>query len=198
MVRWEPGARERLQKAALDLYAVRGFEQTTAEDIAAAVGLTERTFFRHFADKREVLFSGQAEFERTFLDGIDEAPAGAGALDVVSAALRRAATFFPDARRDHARLRQRVILANPSLHERELLKTTVLSLAMAAALRERGVPEPQATLAADSGVAVFTIAFRQWIAEHERRSLAEIEDDVLRELRVLTGADAVQHAPAGR
>ena len=56
MVRWEPGSAERLQKAALELFATRGFEQTTATEIAQSVGLTERTFFRHFSDKREVLF----------------------------------------------------------------------------------------------------------------------------------------------
>ena len=81
MVRWEPGAQERLQAAALDLYAERGFEQTTAADVAQAAGLTERTFFRYFADKREVLFSGQDQFRQVFLDGVDDAPPEASALD---------------------------------------------------------------------------------------------------------------------
>ncbi|MGI3780205.1 MAG: TetR family transcriptional regulator, partial [Janthinobacterium lividum] len=77
MVRWEPGAQERLQAAALDLYAQRGFEQTTAADIAQAAGLTERTFFRYFADKREVLFAGQDIFQQVFVDGVAAAPEGA-------------------------------------------------------------------------------------------------------------------------
>src|SRR6195952_2788796 len=77
MARWEPGARERLQVAALELFAARGFEQTTAAEIAQAVGLTERTFFRHFADKREVLFYGQGQFVQVFMDGIDAAPPAA-------------------------------------------------------------------------------------------------------------------------
>jgi len=73
MVRWEPGARERLQAAALELFASRGFEQTTAAEIAQSVGLTERTFFRHFSDKREVLFYGQQQFLQAFVDGVDAA-----------------------------------------------------------------------------------------------------------------------------
>jgi AcrR family transcriptional regulator len=186
MVRWEPGARERLQKAALELYAERGFEQTTAADIAASVGLTERTFFRHFADKREVIFNGQAEFEQGFVDGVAAAPHGGTPLDVVAAALESATSFFGEERRDYSRLRQSIILDNSSLHERELLKMTSLSSRIAAALRDRSIPEPQATLAADSGVTVFGVAFRQWIAEGESRSLAEIQHQVLGELRSLT------------
>ena len=113
MVRWEPGARERLQAAALDLYAKRGFEQTTAADIAESVGLTERTFFRYFADKREVLFAGQDEFQQVFLDGVDAAPEDASALDTVAFALQAASAFFPDERRPYSRLRQTIIVANP-------------------------------------------------------------------------------------
>src|SRR5689334_17156297 len=100
MVRWEPGARERLRAAAMELYISRGYEKTTAADIAQAVGLTERTFFRHFADKREVLFSGQEMLEQAFLDGVAAAPPGAAPLDLVASALSAAATFFPAERRD--------------------------------------------------------------------------------------------------
>src|SRR5262245_5800653 len=96
MVRWEPGARERLQAAALELFATRGYEQTTAAEIAGAAGLTERTFFRHFADKREVLFLGQQQFDEAFRAGIDAAPADAAPMAVVVAALRSAGSLFPD------------------------------------------------------------------------------------------------------
>ncbi len=99
MVRWQPGAPERLQKAALELFATRGFEQTTAAEIAQSVGLTERTFFRHFSDKREVLFSGQHQLAQAFLAGVDAAPPGASPIEVVASALRSAASFFPDDRR---------------------------------------------------------------------------------------------------
>jgi AcrR family transcriptional regulator len=185
MVRWEPGARERLQAAALDLYAARGFEQTTATEIAQAVGLTERTFFRYFADKREVLFAGQDVFQGVFVDGVAAAREDASALETVAFALRSASSFFPNDRRPYSRLRQTVIEANPSLQERELLKMAWLGTAIAAALRERGIPEPHATLAAQTGVTVFGVAFRQWLAEGEERSLADIEDAVLSDLRTL-------------
>jgi AcrR family transcriptional regulator len=188
VVRWQPGARERLRAAALDLFASRGFEQTTAADIAASVGLTERTFFRYFADKREVLFDGQDLLHGVFVDGVAAAPEAASVVDTVAYALQAGSSFFPDERRAYSRLRQTIIVANPGLQERELLKMARLAEGIAAALRERGVPEPQATLAAEAGVTVFGVAFRQWIAEGEERSLAEIERDVLGTLRALTTA----------
>jgi AcrR family transcriptional regulator len=186
MVRWEPGAQQRLLAAALDLYATRGFEQTTAADIAQSVGLTERTFFRYFADKREVLFAGQELFQQVFVDGVAAAPQDASPLDAVAHALQAAASFFPDDRRTHSRQRNSIIVANPGLHERELLKMAWLSEGIAEALRRRGVGDPQATLAAETGVTVFGVAFRQWLAEGEERSLAAIEADVLGEVRALS------------
>src|ERR1700749_2974810 len=99
MVRWQPGAKERLQAAALELFATRGFEQVTAAEIAQAVGLTERTFFRHFTDKREALFYGQQQFLDAFVRGVQAAPAQASPLAVIAAALQSAASFFPDERR---------------------------------------------------------------------------------------------------
>ncbi|MTD15334.1 TetR family transcriptional regulator [Nakamurella sp. YIM 132087] len=190
MGRWEPGARERLMEAALQLYATRGYEATTAADIAQAVGLTERTFFRHFADKREVIFGGQELFEQLFVDGIAAAP-DAAPMDMVASALGAAEEFFPDERRPHSRLRQTIIDAHPGLQERELLKLTAVAASLAEALRRRGVPEPQATLAAESGMTVFGISFRQWLADGEQRSIGDIQRGVLEELRALTH-------PAGR
>lgn len=190
MVRWEPGTRERLQAAALELFAERGFEQTTAADIAAAVGLTERTFFRHFTDKREALFDGQSRLVEAFLAGVADAPADAPALDVVAAALHSGAGFFPDDRRAWARLRRRVIEQHPALLERERHKMAELAGAIRTALVARGVAEPAATLAAESGTTVFTIAFGQWIAEGEHRSLDQLQTRVLADLRSLTTSDA--------
>jgi len=188
MVRWEPGARERLQAAALELFATRGFEQTTAAEIAQAVGLTERTFFRNFSDKREVLFHGQEQFLQAFVDGVDKAPADASALELIASALHGAASFFPDERRPYSRTRQTVIDQNPALQERELHKLAGLAATLAAALRARGITEPAATLAAQSAATVFGVAFAQWIGEGETRSLPDITADVLGELRKLTEA----------
>ncbi len=188
MARWEPGARERLQAAALELFATQGFEQTTAAEIAESVGLTERTFFRHFSDKREVLFYGQQDFLQAFVDGLDTAPSEASPLEVIASALQAVASLFPDERRPYARTRQSVIDQNPALRERELHKLAGLASTAAAALRARGIAEPAATLAAESGATVFGIAFAQWIREGERRSLPDIASDVLHELVSLSRA----------
>jgi AcrR family transcriptional regulator len=188
MVRWEPGAPERLQKAALELFATRGFEQTTATEIAQSVGLTERTFFRHFSDKREVLFHGQQVVVQAFLDGVAAAPAAASPIEVVASALRSAAALFPDERRSHSRLRQSVIEQHPALQERERHKLASIATVVADALRARGVDELAATLAAESGSTVFGIAFGRWLREGEERSLTDLAADVLRELLALAGA----------
>lgn len=188
MVRWQPAARERLQAAALELFASRGFEKTTAAEIAQSVGLTERTFFRHFSDKREVLFYGQHLFLQAFLDGVDAAPPDASPFEIIASALQAAAALFPDERRSYSRLRQSVIDQNPALQERERHKLASLATTVAEALRARGVDEPAATLAAESGVTVFGIAFTQWIREGEQRSLAKIASDVLQQLRNLAGS----------
>ncbi len=198
MMRWEPGTRERLQAAALELFATRGFEQTTAAEIAQSVGLTERTFFRHFSDKREVLFYGQEEFLQAFMDGLDAASPDASPLEVVASALHSATSFFPDERRPYSRMRQSVIDENPALQEREQHKLAGLATTVAEALRARGVGDPAATLAAQSGTTVFGIAFAQWIREGETRSLSDISSDVLRELLNLTERVAAGRQPQRR
>ena len=197
MVRWEPGARERLQAAALELFATRGFEQTTAAEIAQSVGLTERTFFRHFSDKREVLFYGQEQFLQAFIDGVNAAPPDASPLEVIASALNAAGAFFPDERRPYSRMRQSVIDQNPALQERELHKFAGLATTVAEALRARGIGEPMATLAAQSGSTVFGIAFAQWIREGESRSFPGIAADVLGELLNLTEESASVSKRAG-
>jgi AcrR family transcriptional regulator len=194
MVRWEPGAAERLQKAALELFATRGFEQTTTTEIAESVGLTERTFFRHFSDKREVLFHGQQLLVDAFLAGVDSAPPDASPLEIAASALQSATSFFPDERRAHSRTRQSVIDQNPALRERERHKLASIATTVADALRRRGIDEVAATLAAESGATVFSIAFTQWIREGEQRSLAGIAAEVLRELLTLT-ATAAERIP---
>lgn len=185
MVRWEPGAPERLQQAALELFATQGFEQTTATEIAQAVGLTERTFFRHFSDKREVLFRGQERLDQAFVDGVAAAPPEASPIEIVVSALRSASSFFADERRPHSRLRQSVIDKNPALREREAHKLAGIATTIADALRARGVEEHAATLAAETGITVFGVTFTQWIREGEQRTFEAIQRDVFRELLTL-------------
>jgi AcrR family transcriptional regulator len=184
MGRWEPDARGRLQKAALELYGEQGFESTTVSDIAARAGLTERTYFRYFSDKREVLFWGSADLLDLFVDAVAGAPGSLAPIDAVAAALAAAGSFF-DGRFEHARQRQDVISANTSLQERELIKMATLSAAVAGALRGRGVGEPAAMLTAEAGIAVFKVAFEIWIGDG-RREFSAVVRDVLAQLKAVT------------
>ena len=186
MTRWEPGARERLNGAALELYASKGFEETTVAEIAQAAGLTERTFFRYFADKREVLFAGSELLEQQFVDGAATAPKDATPIEVVRSAVGASAVFFPDERREYSRLRATIIDANPPLQERELRKMSTLAAVLTTALRARGIPESVATIAAQTGVTVFRVSFAQWIAPGSTRPMAHIQRDVFAELGALT------------
>jgi AcrR family transcriptional regulator len=185
MSRWEPNARGRLEQAALDLYLERGFEQTTVADIAERAELTERTFFRHFADKREVLFSGSGSLRDAMVHAVAAASDGTTPLDAIAAALEAAAGVL-QGRRAQARRRQRVIDANPALQERELMKLATLSAALADALRRRGVPAREAALAGETGIAVFKVAFERWISTRRAALLAEVIRETFAELRGLT------------
>jgi AcrR family transcriptional regulator len=171
MGRWEPNARGRLAEAALELFAERGYEQTTVADIAGRAGLTERTFFRHFADKREVLFSGQSELQDVLVSTVASAPDSAGPLAAVATAVAVVGASLQQ-NRDWARRRQEIITANPELRERDLIKLATLATSMAGALRDRGVPEPAATLAAEAGMAVFRVAFEHWVTGTGQPDLA--------------------------
>jgi AcrR family transcriptional regulator len=189
MARWEPDSRGRLAQAALDLYGERGFERTTVAEIAARAGVTERTFFRHFADKREVLFSGGEELEQAFADAVAQTPADAAPLDAVAAALAAAGGVL-QSRHPFARKRQQVIAATPELQERELRKLARLGALLAAALRERGVPEPDAAVAAETGIALFRVAFERWV-EQQDGAAPELTDELsaaLARLRVVAAS----------
>jgi AcrR family transcriptional regulator len=163
MVRWEPDSEGRLRGAALELYTERGFEQTTVADIAERAGVTARTFFRYFADKREVLFAGSSWLEELMVNGLEAAPADAPPLAAIAAALDAAATMFATERRTFSRRRHAVITANAELRERELIKMESLGASLADGLRRRGVPDPRAGLAAQAGIAVFHLGFERWV-----------------------------------
>jgi AcrR family transcriptional regulator len=191
MGRWQPDARGRLAKAAMALYAERGFEQTTVAEIAARAGLTERTFFRHFADKREVLFYGTEMLRDLLTRAVADAPASATPMDAVGAALEAAGAMLQE-NPDRARLRDAIVSGHPDLRERELIKLAALAAAMAGALRDRGVAEPAASLAAETGVGVFKVAFARWVTEPGQPDLPGIIRQSMRELRdVLAGRASV-------
>lgn len=184
MGRWEPDAQGRMARAALELYAERGYEQTTVQDIAERAGVTERTFFRYFADKREVLFDGAHTLERLAVAGVAAAPAGAGPLEAAGAGVVRGCDALAD-RFEHARTRAGVVAAHPGLRERELLKMAALGGAVADALRDRGTPDPAAALAAEAAVAAFRVGFETWVAGDGTGALGEEVRAALAELRAL-------------
>lgn len=185
MGRWQPDSRGRLAKAALVLYDDQGFENTTVAEIAAEAGVTERTFFRHFGDKREVLFGGNQAMEGEVVAGIVGAPAGSAAIDLVAAGLEEAAEMLGE-RRDFARRRRRVIAANPELRERDLVKNAEMAETLAAALREHGVDEATATLAAEAGIGAFRVALARWTAEGSEASLVDLIRESLTQLKAVT------------
>lgn len=184
MGRWEPDARGRLAAAALELYSERGFEQTTVAQIAKRAGLTERTFFRHYADKREVLFAGAPAMRDLFVQAVTNAPQSAAPVDALAAGFGAVCEMFAG-RREASRQRQTVITANAELQERELIKLAKLSAALAEALRRRGVAEPAATLTAEAGIIIFKVGFTRWITPGEERELAPLMRETLDELKAL-------------
>jgi AcrR family transcriptional regulator len=177
-----------LVRAALDLFTEQGYDNTTVAQIAERAGLTKTTFFRHFPDKREVLFAGQDMHSRLLADGIAAAPSSATPLEAVAAALDAAtATFTPDQRGFGPRL-QAVIAGNAELQEREAFKHAGLAAAMTGALQKRDVPDPAASLAAELGVRAFYLAFARWADPASQQTFTELARQELHELRAAAAA----------
>jgi AcrR family transcriptional regulator len=164
MARWQPGARERLVSAAVDLFTEQGYDATTVEQIAERAGVAKSTLFRHFPDKREILVAGQETLSRLLADGIAEAPADASPLAAVAAGLQRASGAMGPANRELGPRLKAAIAASTELQERDALKTVGLAAAMRSALVARGVPDPIAQLAAELGVLAFKRGYAAWSA----------------------------------
>ncbi len=169
----------------MELYGERGFDQTTVAEIAARAGLTERTFFRHFADKREVLFAGAGALQELLVDTVAGAPDGIAPIEVAAAGIEAAGAAIQEGG-GFPRQRQAIITASPELQERELIKLASLASALADALRRRGVAEPAASLAAEAAIAVFRIAFERWIDETGGEDLPGVIRESFDELRAVT------------
>jgi len=153
--------RKRLQWAALELFRERGYEETTAAEIAAKAGVTERTFFRHFPDKREVLFDGETAFSEALATAVRNAPDALGPWDTLYFAFNTVKHVFVE-NRPFTEPRQRVIANSPALLERAAAKTRSLIAAVASALCERGLSAPQANLAAQMGMATLSHGVAAW------------------------------------
>jgi AcrR family transcriptional regulator len=185
MSRWQPNTRERLTGAAIELYRERGFDQTTVAEIAERAGLTERTFFRYFADKREVLFSGQDRLLGIYQATIAAGPASATPMELAEAAVLAVVPVF-EGLRDFGRQRYAIIAAHSELQERELLKRAAMAATMAAALRQREVAEPAASLAAEAGAIAFKTAYLSWVTNPGGPDLAELIRAAFGQLQTMT------------
>jgi AcrR family transcriptional regulator len=181
--RSEDDVRARLRRAALDLFRERGFERTTAAEIAARVGVTERTFFRHFPDKREVLFDGEAVLRTALTVAIADAPAALGPLAALFWSFRSIGPLL-EGNRPYSKPRHDLIARTPALYERELAKTAALTDALADALRARGVAELRAALAARTGMGAFVQAVIGWLDDPDP-SLVERLDRTFSETAAL-------------
>ncbi|WP_042369408.1 TetR/AcrR family transcriptional regulator [Streptacidiphilus neutrinimicus] len=162
MPRWKPDARQRLVVAALGLFAEQGYDETTVAQIAERAELTRSTFFRHFADKREILTAGQQALSRLLAEGIDAAPADATPMTAVAAGLERASGEMTSFNRSLGPLLHAAIEANEELRGREAMKSAGMAAAMVEALRRRDVAEPTAQVAAELGVLAFRLGYTRW------------------------------------
>ncbi|KAA9156182.1 TetR family transcriptional regulator [Amycolatopsis acidicola] len=188
MSRWQPNAHGRLEQAALELYVERGFDRTTVAEIAERAGLTERTFYRHYADKREVLFGDGTTLPALLAKAVEEAPESAKPIDAVAAALDSWGVQLQKNRKGTMR-RHDIISAHPELWERYLVKRSKLAAAMAEGLRGRGVDEPAATLAAESGMAAFEVAHARWLGAPDSAGLTRYLREAFRELKAVIAGD---------
>ena len=190
MARWEPGAPQRLVVAAVDLFTEQGYDATTVAQIVERAGVTKSTFFRHFADKREVLVAGQETLSTLLADGITEAPPGASPLEAVASGLDRASSAMGPANRELGPRLKAAVAASTELQERDALKSVGMAAAMTSALSARGVAEPIAHLAAELGVLAFKRGYATW-SESDRddgTGLAEHASAALADLRAATGS----------
>jgi AcrR family transcriptional regulator len=173
----------------MDLFAAHGFDRTTVAEIAQRAGLTERTFFRHFADKREVLFGSSAEVGELLVDEVARVPASRPPLEAAATGLIAIGSVLQERRgREFARRRQRILDQTPELQERDLIKMAAWATALAHALSARGVGEPEAALTAEVAVAAFRVAFDQWVKSEDDRALPDLIRASIQSLRELASS----------
>lgn len=184
MSRWKPDGRGRLEQAAYELFRDQGYERTTVAEIAERAGLSERTFFRHYADKREVLFGGAAVLRDELLRALGGLPPALPTIEAVRIAVEAAASLL-HGRRALSRERQLIIAAHADLQERELIKRATLTAELARVLQQRGVPEPAASLAADMGMAVFYVGFGRWLDDPAGREFVELVHEGFEQLKAV-------------
>ena len=183
MARWDPGTEQRLRKAALELFTEHGYDDVTVTQIAERAGITRRTFFRYFPDKREVLFAGAERLPGTLAEAVLAADA-AEPLAAVLAALREVGARVVELA-GHVAERRAVIAASAELQERERSKHAAATAAVEDALRQRGVAPATAKLAAQLGAITFQNAFDRWVDADGRDDFATCLDEVAAAMRAV-------------
>ncbi|GAA2503756.1 TetR/AcrR family transcriptional regulator [Winogradskya humida] len=186
MARWQPDARERLEKAALELFTEQGFAETTVPQITARAGLTTRTYFRHFADKREVLFAGEDEYPAKVARMVAEAPPGLTAMALIAHGLHTMAATAFEGQRARLKARQAVVQSDEGLRERELRKLSAMWEAITDGFQTRGFDNLTATVAARIAVTAFNVAIERWLAAPDDQPLTGFVDETLKSLRSIT------------
>jgi len=187
MPRWEPAAEARLLDAAVALFEERGYDETTVAEIAERAGLTKRTFFRYFADKREVLFWGAERIEDLFMGAIQSAPPAASPLDAVALGLEAFGRSL-EGQGEVAARRIRIVQASPELSERQLIKFASMADTASRALRSRGVSADAAVLAAETGMTVFRVATARWLEDTSDSTLPQLIAEAFAQLRAVASA----------
>lgn len=187
-MRWSPDARGRLERAAFELFAEQGYSATTVPQITARAGLTTRTFFRYFADKREVIFAGD-EIPDLARAAIEAAPAGIDPLDIVVHGLRQVADGRFEGHHDQVGAVRRLVLSEPSLRERDARKRADLTDAVRAAFVARGLDRPESAVIAETTVMLFHLALEAWLTGPAERRMADVVDEQLRMLRTVLGPE---------
>lgn len=186
MTRWQPDARGRLAEAAMALFQEQGFQATTVPQIAERAGLTTRTFFRHYTDKREVFFAYQQDLPDVVAEVMASAPPELTPMEVVAAGLRRLAVSQFEPAREHFLAHRAVVLSDDGLRERELWKRSILGDAMHAGFVARGADDLTATLAAELGVTAFSVASARWLDDEAGRPMVDHVDETLARLTAMS------------
>jgi AcrR family transcriptional regulator len=188
MARWQPDARERLQQAALELFVEQGFAATTVPAITARAGLTTRTFFRHFADKREVLFADEADLPAYAEQLVAEAPADTSPLAIILEGLRAVAEARFESRKDTVRQWRAIVATDAGLRERELQKRAALAAAIGNGFHARGLDPIRAALLAETSVTLMYVSVTAWLESDDDRKLYDIIETALATLRATLDA----------
>ncbi len=187
MSRWEPGAPDRIRDAAIELFREHGFESTTAADIAERAGVTRRTYFRYFPDKRDVLFGDYGRLAATVAEVVSAAPPGSSAVEVLTIGLHRLSDEVFAGERARIRALHQIIVSDESLREREQHKNALIADAGEQAFLARGFTPQQARLAAGLGVLVLAASLDEWI-EDDASDLGDIAERLLATIGALTRA----------